>query len=323
MKYALVALTCLILGAFGGYVAHELLGHRDDRLCRQAYAFINTDIMCGEADVIEKTGYIETRTRVEDMIETARSEHRIGEVSVYFRDLERGPTFGINELAPFAPASLLKLPLAFIYLASAEKDPAFLDATLSYTGTSSVEEQRVKPEESAKPQVEYPMRDILRMMLSYSDNASYEMLESFVAATESRRGLRQEIFQELGVIDPRDRLETTLSVRGYAALFRILYNVSYLDAKHSELALEWLAASTFEDGLVAGVPEGVVVAHKFGERLRDTGENELHDCGIVYYPENPYLLCVMTRGNAWDAQTRLIADISRVVYEEVDSRRIE
>jgi len=28
---------------------------------------------------------------------------------------------------------------------------------------------------------------------------------------------------------------------------------------------------------------------------------QLHDCGIVYYPETPYLLCVMTKG--WNFET--------------------
>ncbi len=80
--------------------------------------------------------------------------------------------------------------------------------------------------------------------------------------------------------------------------------------------------------VVAGVPSTVDVAHKFGERTtlasdtESTETKQLHDCGIVYFPENPYLLCVMTRGTDFKVLEGIISDISRMVYEEVDSRRL-
>ena len=43
-----------------------------------------------------------------------------------------------------------------------------------------------------------------------------------------------------------------------------------------------LSTSDFSDGLVAGVPVGTVVSHKFGERhfVGDADVEQLHDCGI-------------------------------------------
>jgi hypothetical protein len=109
--------------------------------------------------------------------------------------------------------------------------------------------------------------------------------------------LQAETFQELGLIDPSAKSENTLTTRGYASLFRLLYNASFLNAEMSDKILKWLAESDYQTGLRAGVPKGVKVANKFGERsFKGGGVKQLHDCGIVYYPSNPYLICIMTRG---------------------------
>lgn len=57
-----------------------------------------------------------------------------------------------------------------------------------------------------------------------------------------------------------------------------------------------LKDSEFRGGLVAGVPSNIMVAHKFGESKLNN-EKQFHDCGIVYFPKNQYLLCVMSRSS--------------------------
>ncbi|MBI2030266.1 serine hydrolase [Candidatus Kaiserbacteria bacterium] len=316
----------MIVGSVAFFVAGTLSGtyiawYRVNT-CGDAYSFINAEVICGKPDVIKKTGYIETREKVAKFIEGERNKGRLSEASVYFRDLKHGPVFGINEFAEFAPASLLKLPLSLVFLNSAEDQPEVLSAKIQYVGTSTVSDQRVKPSRSAAPNHAYSIDELLELMLVYSDNASYEALESFLAAAPHRMQLREEVFQELGLIDPKDRIESAVNVRGYASIFRILYNVSYLNADLSEKALAWLSRSEYKEGIVAGVPSGVAVAHKFGERLLDDDTKQLHDCGVVYYADNPYLLCVMTRGNDWNELAHVISTISGMVYREVDSRRL-
>lgn len=308
----------LCAGVIGGF----FIPRREMSECNKKYRFINAKIVCGEKDVIRKTGYIEIQEKINDLIKAKRDDGAIAETAVYFRDLEHGPTFGINELASFAPASLLKIPLAFVYLRSAEIHPELLKDKIKFTGTADNEWQRIKPKESAMPNESYSIEDLLRLMLAYSDNTSYDILEQFLADSPRRMSFRKETFQEIGLIEPKDLVEETITVRGYASLFRILYNVSFLNPELSEKMLTWLAESDYRDGLVTGVPQGISVAHKFGERvIEPTGDKQLHDCGIVYYPGNPYLLCIMTKGNDWNELTDTIATISKMVYEEVDSKR--
>ncbi len=322
-KYRVASLLLVSATMFFVGAKFDRVFHPHDEQCRKNVTFVNQDVVCGKADVIKKTGYIETRNDILELIEKRKKENGIVDASVYFRDLVRGPVLGIREIEEFAPASLLKLPLAFVYFSAAEDQEGVMGQKINYVGTTTVKEQRILPRVSAESGKEYSIEEYLNMMLVHSDNASYEVLEQFLSDSPGRMTMRTETFQELGLIDPKDRVEATITVRGYASLFRILFNASYLNAENSEKVLSWLAETEYTEGLVAGVPENVKVAHKFGERLYANNVKELHDCGIIYFPENPYLLCVMTRGSDFEELEKLISEISRVVYEEVDSRRLQ
>src|SRR3989338_6738009 len=101
---------------------------------------------------------------------------------------------------------------------------------------------------------------------------------------------------------PRQKIQNYLSPRDMSRIFRTLYNSTYLTKSYSEQALELLTKTDFTKGIVSGVEAKIAVAHKFGEYteyptgLLDIPNHQLHDCGIIYYPKKPYLLCVMTMG---------------------------
>jgi len=113
-----------------------------------------------------------------------------------------------------------------------------------------------------------------------------------------------------------------MSVKEYASFFRILFNASYLNRDMSTKALRILSAVDYKNGIVAGVPSSVRVVHKFGERTLGPKleTKQLHDCGIVYYPNHPYLLCVMTRGSSFESLNEIVTDVSRLIYRELDSQ---
>ena len=126
----------------------------------------------------------------------------------------------------------------------------------------------------------------------------------------------------MGLDDTTNDFQQSISVRGFSSLFRLLFNSSYLSSEYSNEVLNILSQSTFDKGLEAGLPKGIKVTNKFGERDLPDGTAELHDCGIIYYPKNPYLLCVMTSGKDDDKLASIISQISKMVYDEVNSREI-
>ena len=87
----------------------------------------------------------------------------------------------------------------------------------------------------------------------------------------------------------------------------------------SEKALEILGSTQFDFGIEGGVPEGVTVANKFGERTLED-QRQLHDCGIIYAPKGPYLLCIMTRadlktGASFNQLAEIMSSLSEKTYQ--------
>lgn len=293
--------------------------------CSSNHQFINDDFACGQTPVIDKASYTTLKNDLLAYIEEQKKEGNAKEIAIYFRDLEDGPILGIDESAEFSPASLLKLPLSIALMNIAEDEEGFLERQLLYKQIAPTPTQTFIPTVSVEEGKAYSIETLLFNTLVYSDNISYEILLEYLAGLPDGPLKINRVFQELGIIDPRNEVENTLTVRGYASLFRLLYNVSYLNAENSEKILSWLTQSDFDIGLEAGVPKEVPVAHKFGERLIQgtTNIKQLHDCGIVYYPGNPYVICVMTRGNDMYKLSDSIRTISEMVYSEVNSRRLQ
>lgn len=271
----------------------------------------------------KKTEYSDLTYSLEKYIQEGIKKNSFSHVSVYFRDFVGGPTFGINSDENFVPASLLKVPLMITYLNLAERDPDMLKRETKYIKVNNEVNQDVHKEDVIKINTSYSVEELIERMIIYSDNLAYGLLDKFLERLYPGQNIYQSTLKELGLVNPRNPGEGIFSVKTYASLFRQLYNSSYLSPEMSEKALALLTRTKFNDALVAGVPRGVKVAHKFGDRggLPDN-EKQFHDCGIIYYPDNPYLLCVMTRGNNSDNLIGAIKLISSMVYKEVDSRKL-
>ena len=211
-KYRVASLLLVSATMFFVGAKFDRVFHPHDEQCRKNVTFVNQDVVCGKADVIKKTGYIETRNDILELIEKRKKENGIVDASVYFRDLVRGPVLGIREIEEFAPASLLKLPLAFVYFSAAEDQEGVMGQKINYVGTTTVKEQRILPRVSAESGKEYSIEEYLNMMLVHSDNASYEVLEQFLSDSPGRITMRTETFQELGLIDPKDRAASDTSL---------------------------------------------------------------------------------------------------------------
>lgn len=232
--------------------------------------------------------------------------------SVYFRDLNNGTWIGIKEKELFSPASLIKVPLLITYLKKVESNPDILDKKIKNTQELNIK-QNYPPEEQLEQNKWYSVKELLDQMIIYSDNQAYDLL----LKNSDSRDLTDTYFN-LGVDVSKsltDPFGNIVSVKDYASFFRILYNASYLNQEMSEKTLLMLSKTSFKKGLVAGVPKNIIVSHKYGERFYlDSNEAQLHDCGIIYLPQNPYLLCVMTRGKSFADLENIIKEISKNVY---------
>lgn len=279
-------------------------------------------LMCGVSESEESQIWGELESKLLDVIESASNDNIVA--SVYFRDLEASEWMGINENELYAPASLLKLPLLITIFKITELYPVTLEQTITYeTELEANLNQTYVPEKTAEVGQTYTISELIELMIVYSDNNATLILQNILSNTNSE--LWSIIYKDLGLDFPAeiDPSADFLSTKAFSYFFRILYNSSYLTEDFSEKALELLSHDRFSDGLAAGIPADVAISEKFGERAFK-GEDELqdvqlHDCGIIYFPEKPYILCVMTKGGSnFEELSALIQEISSVTYEYMD-----
>jgi beta-lactamase class A len=212
----------------------------------------------------------------------------------------------------------------FTYFKLAEDNPSILKETLEYNKPIEILlRQTIEPEQQLESGKTYTINELIFRMIAYSDNAANHLLQSYLKKFSPKEDLLEETFKELGVIDPKKDIYTeALSAKTYGSFFRLLYNSSYLSKEFSNRSLEYLTLSDYGHGISKTIPKGISVAHKFGERFLAEGRVQLHDCGIIYYPENPYLLCVMTEGGDFAKLSEIISSVSKEVWEEINSRKL-
>ncbi len=283
------------------------------------YFFTNPILDCEEAKP-SNDGSI-SRNEINDRVDSLKERYDISFISLYFRDLNNGPWLGINEKEEFIPASLLKVPLVISLFRYAQDNKDIFNKKIFLT-KDYVDNSYPQNSGSALVQMkegeEYSLLEVAERTLVYSDNLGVNLILDNVPPN-----YLEELYLTLG----GDGISSNVRVKDYASFFRLLYNSSYLDRNLSEKLLSILSKTEYKDGIVAGIPKDIIVAHKFGEYTVDeafdggvsllTTEAQLHDCGIVYLPERPYILCVMTRGKDIDSQEKAIAELSKMIYEEV------
>jgi beta-lactamase class A len=319
----------LFVGGVIGYASHALTHPLGSSLYSRVFAsgevhaggsqFTNPLLQCefGE-EFIAKNAIRPFRDVMTTEIGRLKSEGKIHTAGVYFRDLNNGTWFEVNGLEPFLSASLLKVPLLIEILKKVEYDPHFFSQQVEYIGVGGTNlgiEQYFKSNDPIKAGSTYTVQGLIEHTIKNSDNDAAAVLAKLLGEKNL-----YAIYREIGVTSPPEDPDKDYMIpREYASFFRILFNASYLSREYSEAALSLLSQTTFIQGIVAGVPSDITVSHKFGERfLNTTSEKQLHDCGIVNYPQRPYLLCVMMRGDDFEKLADAIRGISRITYQNVD-----
>ncbi len=246
----------------------------------------------------------------------------VDDVGFYFRYANTGEWTGVNEDQRFSPASLLKVQIMIATFKLAESDPKLLSKQVKVVLDSDLNQgENFKSNYFVKNGGTYSVDDLVRAMIVNSDNNAMAVLQQLIGPQTS-----QKVYNDLYLqIRQDDAVADTTSPKTYSLTLRVLYNATYLSREMSNKAMALLSETVFNSGIEQGVPSAIKVAEKFGERMvRDRASNralntELHDCGMVYYPGKPYVLCIMTQGKDFDGLLETIKDISATTYTFVDN----
>jgi beta-lactamase class A len=243
------------------------------------YAFVRPLLECEPGVVRDPARFDGLRPTLDALADRVRAGGI--RVAIHLRDLDSAEALDVGAGERFAAAPTVRLPLAMTALRATEHGPAT---------------------PAARP--DGPSMDVLidRALVDADEDAARS-----IARAVPPEALRRT-YADLGLTPPEAQGDT-VTARDVAMPFRYLYNATYLGGIGSERVLAALGRAAFRDGLVAGVPASVPVAHEAGE-----GAGELHDCGIVYAPGHPYLLCVLAAGPSRPALIDAVRGVSEAVY---------
>lgn len=242
------------------------------------------------------------------------------DISMYSRDLATGSWVSVSENQTYHPASMLKVVIMAAYFKEAEEDATLLQKQLLYT--AAIDKQQSTDIDFDQPTnmvvgKSYDVEHLIENMIINSDNGAETLLYDNIDQNSLNN-----IYTDLGLPSPENQTDYTISAKQYALLLRAIYNGTYLSQQYSEKALSIMSQSTYKNGIIAGLPSGVVAAQKYGEHVNGIPGNvqsvELHNCGIVY-GKDAYTICVMTKGQSLDKLANIIKNISQMTYNLIAS----
>lgn len=217
---------------------------------------------------------------------------------IYFEYLPSGTSIGVNEKNQFIPASLIKVPIVMAVYKKIETGKLrrndFITMEERYKdSTSGTLWERENGSQIA-------VKDAIDKTLDESDNTAKNILLSLLNRNEI-----SFVFDSLDLdIGTQKEQESAISPKNYASILRSLYLSSYLSRESSNEILEILSQASDDKRIRAGIPNNVTVSSKFGLSKNSQPDKSAHsDCGIIYVPKRPYLLCVMIESSEETAFT--------------------
>ncbi len=234
----------------------------------------------------------------------------------------------LNPEAHAPMQSVFKLPLALAILHQVEQGKFSLDQPIPFQKSDLILPRPYSPLQDRYPQagVDVPLRELLRMTVSLSDNTAADMLLRLAGGPKTVG----EYVSSLGVTgfhlrDDERALHRDHSLqyrnwfepRGAVQLLRIIADHSPLRVEHTALLLQWMRASSGQLG--ADLPDGTMVADKTGHSDVDKGvAAATNDIGLITLPDGRQLaIAVFVTDATADETTRfkVVSQIAKAVYD--------
>lgn len=270
------------------------------------------------------------QSEIEALIEQSGAEH----AAVAFHDLETGRELMIDADAPFHPASTFKLCVMMELHRQAHEGAFSLDTPLliknEFVSIADGSSFSLFEGDDAEPTLyrrigeRENLREINRLMIVQSSNLATNLLIELLTAAKVTAFMQELGAPELKVLrGPEDNrayaldLNNAATARGLMQVLRLLAEGEVVSPEASKEMIEVLQGQMYNEGVPAGTPSGVKVAHKTGwnDRL-------YHDAAIVFPPGHaPYVLVVLTRGLPEETKAPLLVSrIARLIYASLHRR---
>jgi beta-lactamase class A len=248
------------------------------------------------------------------------------DVAVSFRTLDGKSHWSFREDEVFHAASTMKIPVMIELFHQAREGKLQLDDALLIKNEfhSLIDGSIFTLDPKDDSEVDLykaagqtrTLRHLCQLMITMSSNFATNLLVDKLGVDNIRatvhalhadgmnflRGVEDNKAYEKG-------LNNTTTARGLEVLLEAIAEGRAVDEDAARQMREILELQTFNEGIPAGLPAGIRVAHKTGELPKIH-----HDAGIVY-AARPFVLVVLVRGMPdFKESSALIAGVAQDVY---------
>jgi beta-lactamase class A len=304
-RLLLMVCAVLLLGNIGWIVRGKSGSGADLAALHKKYPLLATDVVGNNPNDI-LINFVPLRNTLEDKFKSVNAKQ-----SFYFEYLPDGTSIRIGADEQLTAASLIKVPLVMNLYRGAELGRVNLDERVTISSD----------------ELDNAYGDLYKrgagFTLTLREAAQYALRDSDNTAThvifDHMKNVLNYDEQSLARLDIDQNIEdgqAVITARSYSSVLKGLYFSAYLNNADSQELLKYLAQSSAINRLAKGVPAGVPVSHKIGVYNANWAES---DCGIVYVPKRPYVICVMV-GLPEDQADQFIAEVSKTVYNFVSKQ---
>lgn len=228
-----------------------------------------------------------------------------GVYGLYIIDLDSNTHMGVYKKESFKAASLVKLPVMAAMLQEAEFGNLDLNEEYELKETDKTPGSGSLYDEKEGYIVSYG--ELVELMGKESDNTAFTISVNLLGEEKIEK-VQEQFGMTSTSID--DNSTTPADI---ASFFQKIYKSEVLTKPNSEKIISYLTDTAYEEWLTAGIPEDVVVSHKYGA-IPQT----VNDAGIVY-AERPYIVVIVSKGVVVKEADKVFPEISESIYNDLQS----
>ena len=261
---------------------------------------------------------------------SARIAKSGADVAVYFRTLDGKAQWSVRADDVFHAASTMKIPVMVELFHQVQEGKVKLTDTLliknefhsivdgspyMLNGSDDSEGELYKGEGHKRT-----LRELCELMITVSSNLATNLLIEKLGV----ENIRAEVHMlgadgmnvKRGVEDGKafeKGLNNTTTARGLGILLQAIAEGKAVDAASSNEMVAILQWQKFNEGIPAGLPKGIPVAHKTGEITK------IHHDAAIVFAKRPFILVILVRGLAEKLDSAaLMAGISKSLYQAIE-----
>lgn len=249
---------------------------------------------------INRTGYEPLQKELENFLATREAAY-----GIYFKDLNTGVTWGINDLAPIPAASTIKVPYVLYLNEQVAADRLKMEQRITYNSNTDYAGGSGYLKEIAADGDRFTLRALSSLAITVSDNVAYKMIKRVVGEENVIAFMKI-----MGGVTIGGNGQDNTTARDMAAYMEGVINFARRHPALGNQLIDDLSNPIWHYGLPAKLPDNIRVAHKEGDL-----PGVANDVGVVF-SRSPYIISILSM-NQNDVEQGFadISEISRIIYE--------